>query len=173
MSLYIERHISQWIRGTNPKCGPVAQFLARAKKRRLSEVLWGKTLPSFPLANLGLQEQISRNALDFANNLANGNYGLSDGSQAGDWRLPNRLELESLLHFGYVNPALSNTAGTGQWTAGEPFTNVQANKYYWTSSSHSGNTPLGWYVNLCDGIVNTSVKSPYYVWPVRDEQEGL
>lgn len=41
-----------------------------------------------------------------------GDCGLTDGSSAGDWRLPNVTEQHSLIDFGYYNPTLSNTAGT-------------------------------------------------------------
>ncbi len=46
------------------------------------------------------------NALSDCNGLENGECGLTDGSSAGDWRLPNRFELESLLDIGNYNPAL-------------------------------------------------------------------
>jgi len=49
-------------------------------------------------------------ALSDANNLSNGTCGLTDGSSAGDWRLPNRVELTSLVNSEYYNPALSNAA---------------------------------------------------------------
>ena len=72
-------------------------------------------------------------ALAFCNALENGKCGLSDGSVVGDWRLANVKELQSLNHYGYIDPAVPNTAGTGQWTSGDPFTNVQ-NEFYWTSN---------------------------------------
>jgi hypothetical protein len=50
--------------------------------------------------------QIWANALTSANNLANGQCSLTDGSVAGDWRLPNVRELESLVDFGQFNPSL-------------------------------------------------------------------
>ena len=109
-------------------------------------------------------------ALDFANKLKSGNYGLSDGSQAGDWRLPNSFELESLLDLQYYNPALSNTAGTGQWTEGEPFTSVQPN-YYWSSTTGSSSSTYGWIVPLNGGSVSSyDGTSDSYVWPVRGGQ---
>ena len=37
------------------------------------------------------------NALSDANTLADGSCGLTDGSVAGDWRLPNVRELQSLI----------------------------------------------------------------------------
>ena len=49
-------------------------------------------------------------ALSDANSLSNGTCGLTDGSSAGDWRLPNRVELTSLVNSEYYNPALSNAA---------------------------------------------------------------
>jgi len=47
-----------------------------------------------------------------ASSLANGTCGLTDGSQAGDWHLPTIQELQSLVHYGYYSPAMSNAAGT-------------------------------------------------------------
>ena len=58
-------------------------------------------------------------ALTTANGLAAPAAGLTDGSKAGDWRLPNRKELQSLVDFGFYNPALPNTLGTGN--IGFPF----------------------------------------------------
>ena len=57
-----------------------------------------------------------------------GDCGLSDGSSAGDWRLPNRNEVLSLINIAYFNPALSNAAGTKPWIEGKPI--------YWCAVSH-------------------------------------
>ena len=61
-----------------------------------------------------LGEQTWADALAAANALANGNVacGLADGSVAGDWRVPNRNELTSLLDLGTCELALP---------AGHPF----------------------------------------------------
>ena len=75
-------------------------------------------------------------ALQLVSALASGGCGLSDGSVPGDWRLPNVRELESLLDFGFRDPPLSNAAGTGQWTQGDPFSgNPLGGLGYWTSTS--------------------------------------
>jgi hypothetical protein len=109
-------------------------------------------------------------ALVDANSLANGNCSLSDGSAAGDWRLPNVKELQSLIDFAYYNPALSNTVGTGQWEPGNPFTGVLSD-YYWSSTTVAGSPTGAWYVVLNYGVVNGAEKdSMYYVWPVRGGQ---
>ena len=109
--------------------------------------------------------------LTFANKLADGNCGLSDGSKAGDWRLPNRFELSSLLNLEYNKPALSNTAGTGEFAGGDPFGNVQP-YFYWSSTTHSGYPTYGWIVYLGSGNVGSYNKAVYnfYVWPVRGGQ---
>ena len=107
------------------------------------------------------------NALSDANGLASGSCGLTDGSSAGDWRLPNRNELESLVHKGYDIPAVPNTAGTGQWSEGDPFSSVQST-YYWSSSAYAFNTAEAWYVRMINGWVGNDNKSGvHYVWPVR------
>jgi len=108
------------------------------------------------------------NALTFANSLSNGSCGLTDSSSAGDWRLPNRKEFESLLHLG--NPALPNTAGTGEWSEGDPFTGVQLLPY-WSSTTPANYPYHAWYVNFKDGLMGFRSKTSYsYVWPVRGGQ---
>ncbi len=54
-------------------------------------------------------------ALTDANQLASGACGLTDGSKAGDWRMPNMNELESIVDVSQSSPALPD---------GNPFTNL-------------------------------------------------
>lgn len=101
------------------------------------------------------------NALSDANALANGTCSLSDGSSAGDWRLPNVRELHSLVDFSRHSPALPS---------GHPFDNVQSN-YYWSSTTFALNTSYAWYVYLSSGVVSCIYKTyTDYVWPVRGGQ---
>lgn len=110
------------------------------------------------------------NALTAANSLANGYCGLTDGSTAGAWRLPNVRELQSLLHYGFYGPAVPNTAGTGQWTEGNPFTG-DLSDFYWSSTTDAYDSSDARYVYLPDGNVYDVVKTnAYYVWPVRGGQ---
>jgi hypothetical protein len=110
------------------------------------------------------------NALTAANSLANGYCGLTDSSTAGQWRLPNVREMQSLVHYGVYNPAVPNRAGTGKWTSGDPFTGVQSS-FYWSSTTYAGSTTYAWGVGLDDGLVGGGSKTiTLYVWPVRGGQ---
>ncbi|MCP4340079.1 MAG: DUF1566 domain-containing protein [Desulfobulbaceae bacterium] len=92
------------------------------------------------------------------------------GSFQTDWRLPNYLELISLIDLRYDSPSVSNTAGTGQWTEGQPFSGVQLS-YYWSGSTFAGNTSYAWYVDMYDGYAIYNDKTiTSYVWPVRGGQ---
>jgi len=97
-------------------------------------------------------------ALSNAAALKNGDCGLSDTSLAGDWRLPNVRELESLLHLGENTPAVPNTAGTGSATNGNPFVSLQQN-YYWSSSSNTSGPSQAFSVSLRYGHIVLREKS--------------
>ncbi len=97
-------------------------------------------------------------ALSDCNSLADDGADLTDGSAAGDWRLPNVKELQSLIDFGRHNPALP---------AGHPFSGVQY-YYYWSSTTYAANTVLAWRVDVAYGFVDGGNKTNNpYVWPVR------
>ncbi len=101
------------------------------------------------------------NALTWSNTLASGACGLTDSSTAGQWRLPNVTELESLVDLEHRSPALPS---------GHPFTSVQSN-YYWSSSSYAGHAGNAWIVYMINGSVYYLTKANnYYVWPVRAGQ---
>jgi hypothetical protein len=110
------------------------------------------------------------NALSAANQLAQGFCGLADNSVAGNWRLPNRNELLSLIHLGYTNPALSNATGNDKWSEGNLFSGV-ASGYYWSSTSYADNPAQAWYANFNLGHASNNAKTNnYHVWPVRNGQ---
>jgi hypothetical protein len=75
-----------------------------------------------------------------------------------DWRMPNRRELRSLLHFQTRKPALPPA---------HPFSNVILN-WYWTSTSAAINPAYAWYVHLEGARMFYGRKDQYYLlWPVR------
>jgi hypothetical protein len=114
-------------------------------------------------------------AMKWVAGLGHGLCGLSDGSTAGDWRLPTKTEWMAMVAYAkrfYSNPALTNGAGTAQWTSGNVFTNVQSD-YYWSSTTYASNTALAWTGFMGDGSVGHNVRSSIYlVWPVRGGQSG-
>ncbi|MCP4666990.1 MAG: DUF1566 domain-containing protein [Deltaproteobacteria bacterium] len=90
--------------------------------------------------------------------LKDGFCGLTDGSEEGDWRLPNIEELQSLIHYGFYLPAVPNTAGTGKWKEGDPFNNLMSRRY-WSSSTPPGEETSAWSVDTLYGTVRPYLKS--------------
>ncbi|MEO5330685.1 MAG: DUF1566 domain-containing protein [Magnetococcus sp. YQC-5] len=120
----------------------------------LTGLIWLKNANCF-------NEQTWDNALAKANTLASGACGLSDGSGAGDWRLPNRKELRSLVDYGRIDPALPT---------GHPFVGAQSDGY-WSSTTRADGTSRAWLVYLSYGDVGVNGKTTtYYVWPIRGGQ---
>jgi hypothetical protein len=102
------------------------------------------------------------NALTWVNGLASGSCGLTDSSIAGQWRLPNREEMLSLIDSSRYYPALPS---------GHPFSNVASN-YYWLSTTYAGNETTAWSLHLGPGSMTYGGKAAYTdrAWPVRGGQ---
>jgi hypothetical protein len=100
--------------------------------------------------------KIWQGALDACNAMVTGTCGLSDGSTAGDWRLPNINELHSL------GPTWSSLDA--------PFVGNLAS-FYWSSTTYAGSSGSAWVVYFSNGIVDKFDKSDsYYVRCVRGGQ---
>jgi len=120
-------------------------------------------------------------AQTFVAGLQNGICGLTDGSAAGDWRLPTKTEFMAMIQsainqkFGSDSaPVLTDETGTNQWTAGHPFTNVWPSQY-WTDTTDLSNADLAWDVRLYKNAIPASVSKTIqrYMWPVRAGNGGL
>jgi len=106
-------------------------------------------------------------AWDDAALLDDGQCGLTDASGAGDWRIPTRAEWVAFVSTEYVSPALSNTAGDGQWLEGDAFTRVRS-ETYWSSSGYM--LDQAWCMNLNAGDENYYPDFiPMLLWPVRSD----
>jgi hypothetical protein len=112
------------------------------------------------------------NALTEVNHLASGQCGLSDGSAEGTWRLPNLIELESLVDVSRANPAL---------TAGNPFINVSPGIYWSSTAIWAGDgfgAAFAWTIRFSDGQYvndassNVIATSTNAVWAVKGSAAG-
>jgi len=110
-----------------------------------------------------------------------GQCDLTDGSSAGDWRLPTKAEWEATIAravalgcvFGAPPPkgfpSLTNDAGAACLIEGSTsFVGVQSNSPYWSSDSEEANPIEAWRVQLRFGFISPGGKNPaFFVWPVR------
>lgn len=95
-------------------------------------------------------------ALSDCNGLAAPSCSLSDGSVAGEWRLPNIMELVTLIDFG------SSTPGTSLQS---DFDNVSSIFDYWSSTTNAIDPTFAWAGDTIWDKALTSV-----VWPVRNPE---
>jgi hypothetical protein len=92
-------------------------------------------------------------AFDFVQSLNQDRY-----RNYGNWRLPNRRELLSLISHDRMNPALP---------ARHPFKNV-FHGYYWSASTSARLPQQAWYIHFGGAKVYRGMKhASYMVWPVR------
>lgn len=106
----------------------------------------------------------------FVTGLNSGQFPDCDANHT-DWRLPTLQEMQSLVHYGYYNPAMSNAAGTAPWQENDAFSNVKSDNY-WTATRDASNPDFAWRLRFDRGLVFTEQKSyPFYVWPVRSEAD--
>lgn len=131
----------------------------------VTTLLWLKNADCF-----GEQDYAAANVA--AARLADGACGLTDGSIAGEWRLPTKAEWEATIAravvLGCRGPSLTNASGTGCFSVGpQPFTNV--GDFYRSATAKEDIPGDAWGTDLDLGqVLNGGSKSnPGYVWPVR------
>jgi hypothetical protein len=128
----------------------------------LTKLVWLKNTNCF-----GIQDWQS--AVLAAKNLEEGDCGpnpdlvLSDGSSAGDWRLPTMNELCTLIDFSKSDPALPN---------GHMFSDALPG-YHWSATTLNNHSELAWIVYFESGTTcyeNIKNRSGY-ILPVRSLKE--
>ena len=124
-----------------------------------------------------------QDGMTWAANVADGDCGLSDGSSAGDWRLPTKdewrvpvfdaINLDCTITEPYPLKFFPDDAGTGCWTPEEKaFFHVQG--VYWSSTSVRivPHGPLYAFVarlGCCQpNVVGLLAVNEFHVWAVRD-----
>ncbi len=113
-------------------------------------------------------------ALSNADSLADGVCGLSDSSLFGDWRLPNVIELESLVHFDYHSQLSDPNIYTSnaRWLNNQGFTATQ-NSGYWTSTTAPNHADRAYYVYMDFGYTHFDGKNESaYFMAVRGSSDG-
>jgi hypothetical protein len=74
-----------------------------------------------------------------------------------NWRLPNRNELQSIMNYGKINPAIDT----------DYFPDLGGH-YEWSSTTEAGNTSRAWLVNFYSaGIILYDKSNQYHVRAVR------
>jgi hypothetical protein len=109
--------------------------------------------------------------LTAVNQLESGACGLTDASSAGEWRMPNLAELESLIDVSASFPALP---------VNHPFLNVSGG-VYWSSTSYYGGvggSTKAWIIRFSDGRYmndsgsNVKATSMNVIWAVTGTGGG-
>ncbi len=118
---------------------------------------WLKTANCFDAQNW-------QTALQFTQQLQNGDCGLTDKSQSGEWRLPTKYEWQIMSNQLYNNTKFSQNA-KNNWR--DQFTDIQSTKY-WVSSPFTLNETNGLAVATNNGLISVQNKTTkQYILPVR------
>ena len=107
--------------------------------------------------------------------LADGQCSLSDGSRAGDWRLPTTEEWKTILDSSCGTPPKiigNGSPSSGCYSGSSWASGVEPNGWYWTSTGGTSNSRTAAYVRFSNGSVYnaTNKVSLFFVWPVRGGQ---
>ena len=106
--------------------------------------------------------------------------GLSDGSSAGEWRLPSIEEWEAMVADALGEgddpdcesspPTITNDSGLGCWVDGPSSFLGVASSNYWSSTTDVPNLTHAWGVSLIGFFIVGDKTVPSFLWPVRGGQ---
>jgi hypothetical protein len=128
----------------------------------LTGLIWLKNTKCFKMMDW-------ESAILVAKSLKDGDCGpnsaliLSDGSSAGDWRLPSMNELCILIDYSRRNPALPNGHMFSEFPPG----------YYWSATTLDYHPGMAWIVYIESGTTcYDDIKNHAgHIWPVRGPKE--
>jgi hypothetical protein len=128
----------------------------------LTKLIWLKNMNCFGMLDW-------KDAALAAKGLKQGDCGpnpdlvLSDGSSAGDWRLPTMTELCTLIDFSRRTPALPK---------GHMFFNVPSG-YHWSATTLDDHSGMAWIVYFESGTTcyENMKNRAGHIWPVRGPLE--
>jgi hypothetical protein len=107
----------------------------------------GTSYPNFDQDGVSFDGNVSwAHALAFVDKMNDGTYG-NFGYK--DWRLPNVMEMITLVDYGRYKPA-----------ANPVFTSV--GDEYWTSTPYTAETSYSYTVVMKDGLINSRAQTSYY-----------
>ena len=114
-------------------------------------------------------------ALAAAAELSAGKCGLTDGSVAGDWRVPTKDEWITIVRASCYphpgGPTIPNTSGSGCFAAGEQWATGVQPRFYWSSTPDDSDPNAAWAVQLYSGYFDPdSIIDTPFVWPVRNRR---
>ncbi|MCG6552864.1 MAG: DUF1566 domain-containing protein [Candidatus Magnetominusculus sp. LBB02] len=121
----------------------------------LTGLMWTKDAGTSTIGSCSGGTMSWQNALNYVACLDNSTYhGYSD------WRMPNVVELKSLINY--------NAASVAAWLQTQGFTNVHSD-LYWLSTTNAYDNNYTWIISLDTGNMDDGNKSShrFYVWPVR------
>jgi quinol monooxygenase YgiN len=125
---------------------------------KLTELVWLANANPFGLRTW-------QEALNLCNSLGTGQAGLTDGSQPGDWRLPNIREAESVVDYG-----LDGRQNGPCLPDGHPFKTLRPSSYWTSTSVTAAPTEAMFIIYGVGPSIFESKEHPFFVWPVRDKQ---
>lgn len=104
--------------------------------------------------------------------------GLSDGSSAGEWRLPSVAEWEEMVELAMIlecHPAITDDAGSACWSeecadSGLCSFSEVMSTFYWSATTGVTAAATVWSVDLEFGFVGFGSRTADWVaWPVRGQ----
>lgn len=133
-----------------------------------SGLIWLKNASCFYCSEIDKIEK----AMAKVDEIQDGYCGLKDGSKAGDWRLPTKIEWVSFVDKKYQDPVLCNSSGSEAWKEGDAFINVELCAYWAYYFNYNFPSFPPYYMDIKNGRLGWGNRAAlngctYRIWPVK------